>query len=430
MANSRQDIYLLCSPGISVLDVWLPLLKQIRSSNPSARIHILITRIAVVQQIDTTNILITESANLVDSVLLQLRDTSYCRFTSITHLSSTWLSSFRLRLLLLILTRCRIKNFPQQSSLPKLIYSLLPLSAFDFSLQSNDILLHDISEQAKTYNYALFSTIPRSVQKFSLYHGIDINISPQPDLSRLVNVDNLTTLLYSELEVSFYNNRSRLAESELTVVGIPRHDRRWVQHLLDTSSTSCHLPPKYVVLYSRPPSDYLPVKQRIQYIRSIYNICKAYHFHLLIKLHPKEASSTDYYNTLGHPSKSNNWSFTSLHPLFLSKHASLSIMFYSNICIDTAYLHQPSIELLNLSGINKYDNETSLRDSHGDPCFSYRYHGLIHGVSTLDSFYHSFDAAIANPVRFSKPYHSRYHQLFPSPKNIPLPSLAHMILGQ
>lgn len=428
MASTRKNIYLLCSPGVSVLDVWLPLLKQIRTSNPSVHIHILVTRIAVIQQIDPTNILVSESTNLVDSVLLQLTETSYCRFNSFSHLRSIWQSSYRLSLLLSIFTKFRIQTLPQKSHLTKAIISLLPITSIEFSLQNGDVLLHDISEQAKSYNSSFFSTIPRAVHKYSLYHGVDINISPQPDMSMRINRHNLTTLLYSELETSFYKNRFRLPESELTVVGIPRHDRCWVQHLLDRSTTSPHLPPKYVVLYSRPPSDYLPAKNRIHSIRSIYNICQKHNLHLLIKLHPKEASSSDFYNTLGPPSTTSNWSFTNLHPLYLSYHASLSIMFYSNICVDTCYLDKPAIELLNLTGINKYDNDTSLRDSNGNPCFSYRYHGLIHGVSTLDSFYHSFEAALADPISFSKPYHFRYHQLFPSKTKLPLRSLAHMII--
>ena len=50
------------------------------------------------------------------------------------------------------------------------------------------------------------------------------------------------------------------------------------------------------------------------------------------------------------------------------------------------FLDVPSIELLDLNGIAKYDNKKALRNRNGEPVLTARYLGLVLGTSRLDEF--------------------------------------------
>src|SRR5690625_5063167 len=80
--------------------------------------------------------------------------------------------------------------------------------------------------------------------------------------------------------------------------------------------------------------------------------------------------------------------FSNAHPFTIGRHCLFAVSYYSGVAVDLIALDIPTIELLDLRGIHKYDELNKLRNKKGDPVLNYRYHGLVLGSSTKEEFIH------------------------------------------
>ena len=75
-------------------------------------------------------------------------------------------------------------------------------------------------------------------------------------------------------------------------------------------------------------------------------------------------------------------------------------------------INKPTIEYLDLEGLEEYDNKNSLRDKHGKPVSQFRYANLVLGASSkldleqhVESILNQYEATIS-------PLRSRYNDFF------------------
>jgi hypothetical protein len=106
---------------------------------------------------------------------------------------------------------------------------------------------------------------------------------------------------------------------------------------------------------------------------------------IIVKLHPKEKKTGIYEDVFGEENYGTGWAYSNLHPFVLGSRCDFAIAFYSGVVVDMIAMDVPSIELINLTGLPKYDNADSLRDSNGVPVFEYSFNDLALGACDYTS---------------------------------------------
>ena len=102
---------------------------------------------------------------------------------------------------------------------------------------------------------------------------------------------------------------------------------------------------------------------------------------VIVKCHPKERNHGIFEKVFGESDYNKTWKYSNHHPFVLGKHCKFAISFFSGVAIDMIAIRVPTIEYLDLRGLQGFDDESSLRDAKGNPVSSYRYLGLNLGVS-------------------------------------------------
>jgi hypothetical protein len=106
---------------------------------------------------------------------------------------------------------------------------------------------------------------------------------------------------------------------------------------------------------------------------------------IIVKLHPKEKHTGIYEDIFGRENYGTRWAYSNLHPFVIGSRCDFAIAFYSGVVVDMIAMDVPSIELMDLRGIPKFDHKDSLRDQNGEPVFEYRYNDLALGASDYPS---------------------------------------------
>ena len=288
-------------------------------------------------------------------------------------------------------------------------------------------LLYDVYEESKPYILALmkqFSEVP----KFSIQHGININdggvvgtIKKVPDGDQRKDVK---AYLFSPKERPLYEHKYAIDNSRMEVVGVPRHNPDWMEFIrlsiLEQSKGNIELKSGSIFIISRPGgTHYHPYDRKKKALENIKRLAwNDLNKNIVIKLHPKEKKEGIYEEVFGTESYGDKWVYSDLHPFVLGKESAFAISFYSGVPVDMLALGVPTIEYLDLRGIPEYDNDESLRDKIGHPCFSYRYLNLVLGASD----YHQLKAHALEILNDRETVISRlqakYNELFPQIDNV------------
>jgi len=275
-------------------------------------------------------------------------------------------------------------------------------------------LVYDIHEETKDYNREVIHIL-HGLYRYSIFHGVDINSNINVDRDHLVTLgDKLKVYLFSREEEAYYQKRFGLSGQHMEVVGIPRHDKDWVEFIRSkqVESTGAIQEKECAVLFSRSMSPYFPPDRKRRALRAVKEVViEKYGLNLLIKLHPKEHQDGMFYDVFGENEFDKSWSISNEHPFVLAEKCAFAITFYSGVAIDMNMLGVPVAEYLDLRGLPDYDNVDSLRVD-GVPVLSFRYLGLVKGVSTpkqLESAVTEFVEGGGMAQRYSK----RYDELFP-----------------
>ena len=208
-----------------------------------------------------------------------------------------------------------------------------------------------------------------------------------------------------------------LSASVLKVVGIPRHESRWIRTIVEETRTAEEkIGEQFILVISRPAvTPYFPPERKRRALEDIKRLAfDDLGVKVVVKLHPKEHHEGLYEGVFGLDSYGDRWVYSKLHAFVLGPKSLFAISFYSGVAVDMVRLRTPIIERLDLRGIPECDNVQSLRDAAGAPVFSYRYLGLVIGASDYWSLKRSAGEIIAAREKIVARLMARYRELFPS----------------
>ena len=258
-----------------------------------------------------------------------------------------------------------------------------------------DYILYDIGEEKKTYTFN-FLPLLYSLPRYSLYHGLDINITHQNQMKSWVDTSKLNILDYTGKNKSFYKKVFNINDVNYKIIGIPKHN---VESGVKVNTISLkekilkenNLPAevKILTLASRP-EDYInfcsPNSRKV-YLQTIGNFLNNNtNYHLLIKSHPKEQNKSKNYwsKQLNLLNNSNKFSLTNLDMIDLASISHFGFCFFSSSCVDFAFKGKPMIEMTSLND-TLLGNLSSAFDQEGNTLTGFSSNQLAININNENS---------------------------------------------
>lgn len=278
-----------------------------------------------------------------------------------------------------------------------------------------DAFFMDILESEKSYfnDSILRSNIP----KISYPHGSSLYFQVNDFKKISKKIRKMQVFLLSHKEKEFYKSNFNLFEDNLNTIGFPRHDPDWTDKIIDFEKNKNDNWEDYILLFSRPASSYLPKERKLENLKMIKKISKKYSKRVVIKMHPKEKTEGLIDIVFDKKEENKTWKISTSHPCYLASKSFFAASFFSGLVVDLIPLAVPCIEILNLTGLKEFDNESSLRDRNQNPVFNYRYNDLVQGVQNYEELEKALNLLIADERIFKKRNQDSYVNLFPDHRN-------------
>jgi hypothetical protein len=428
--NYSNYLLLWCSPGAGVLDIWLPVIKELKKRN--VKIDFVFPEPSSLHLESKNSDLIHLSELFVDNVIF--RGFSGHLYVEPTLLEAQSKIKFnklyeKTQQISIRLTKGRASKFFILKKIGECFSILLRILIFieerfsslvlyDTSLfDSVEAVMYDVVKEGKAANKELRDEL-KNVHKHSMLHGLMVpwvldefkckdNIQTRSDVS---------VYCMSKNEIEYYQKCYGVLKKNIIPIGIPRHDKDWIELVSrEKNSIEGKLPDKYVFIIGRPASPYNTAERKLKALNDINDtVCKQYKLKVVIKTHPKESTDEGIYmKAFGSENYGKTWIYSDKHPILLGTKAIFCISFYSGVIIDMLAINKPTIEYLNLEGLNQYDNSNSLRDSNSKAVFQYRYTNLVLGASDKSEFDTHVSSIMNNITNVIKPMTSKYNEYFP-----------------
>jgi hypothetical protein len=438
---SKTEICLICSPNLGILDNWVPIIKRLKYLDPTISITYLIPDSSTLSSINDNNILINISETLVDKVIYRAYSGLWVRCRSLKDASRmSYHSSFFVFLHQVSkrLLSKKLSYFLVFTLLSKLINAGLILAdklKYLWQYSANIISVGSIFKNIKTVLYDVYiekkestrelTESLKSVLKFSITHGA-LYIKKEDfiydsAIANSKNRDDVVAYLTSELEVEYFSQYYGIKVDNLKVVGITKHDKRWMNFLVDYYKEKCEIKipfSDYILIISRPTSSYLPLTRKKQALKNIKILADKLELNIIIKLHPKENDKNIFYDIFNQHEYGSKWVILDYHPFILGKKCKFAVSFFSSVVLDVLAVGAPVIEYLNIQNIELYDNQKSLRDSHNNPIFYYKYFDLVLGAQSLSELEENANEIMNNPKTSLEKLLVEYERVFSDNTNI------------
>lgn len=413
----------ICSPGLGILENWLPILHELKNQNPNSEFLCLFTKVSSIEQTARVNVLIKIASQIFDGIVFKSYSDSWVKVKNFdeaeTFIKSSTLGKYTLKLIQVLSRFSMAKYF---SNILKRVYIYFSRGKVEeYGINLNDLIetidavLYDISEEKKEYIKEIFQNY-NCKKKFSIHHGIDVfkskrPLNPQYSLAE----EKITQYTFSEYDRDYYRKSYSLRDNNIVVTGVPRHEKAWKNFIIENQikMSGEHEWEDYVFIISRSMSDYFPYERKKKAISDIKKLVfDELKKQLVIKLHPKEKNNKLYEEILGVDNYGKKWVYSNSHPFVLAKKSLFAISFYSNVAIDMIVSDVPTIEYLDLRNIDKYDNAKSLRDINGDPVFDWRFNGLVLGASNFNQLKEQVDKVVQDRDSTLKLLRENYMDMF------------------
>lgn len=442
--KNKQIFYLWCSPGFGVVDIWLPVVKNLKES-VNIEVYFVFPDKSSLYAVDADSDLFKMAEQFLDGVIFK-------------NYSDRWLFSQGLEL---------AKNSIKMNSIDRYLYTLARrlhsgklskffiLKSFGLLLSKVIVLMNLLKENIFSTNASVLTTLKpfgevsgilydtlaeikfvnsdlrnkfSNTPKFSMAHGLGaVWYMDYFFCKRQVAPRNDIVIYYaSQLEINGYKKCYGVADNNLYHAGIPRHDPDWIKYInLHANKDKVEdLFDDFIFIIGRPASDYNTVERKSKALRDISKVvCDQHGKKIVVKAHPKERldgiDGKIYMDSLGKENYGITWMYSSLHPFTIGNLSIFCVSFYSGVASDMLAINKPVIEYLDLRGINKYDNKESLRDSDGHPVFSERHAGLVLGASSLEQFSKHVHSIINEYDSTVKLLHDKYEDYFSPIENSP-----------
>ena len=430
----RKHILLWCSPGFGLVDIWLPVIKKLKEKDnikidfvfpepSSMRLESKNSDLFNLAEQFADDVIYRGYSNrwFIASTLIEARNAiTFSKFDAKMMLLSVRLTSgkmskyFVLKLIgkyILIISKYFIRtkeNFGKQSQ-------------YDFGLLSSvNGILSDIVKEGKFVNKELRNEL-KNIQKFSMFHGMAA-LWVEPCLNckqSITKRSDVTVYSVSHIEEHGYQKCFGILGKNIVHAGIPRHDNDWIEFICSQSysNKASKVFDSFVFIIGRAASPCNTIERKKKALKDIYDIiCIKHKLKLVVKSHPKESldgiDGKIYRDILGEENYGKIWSYSDRHPIVLGKKAVFTISFYSGVALDMLAINKPTIEYLNLEGLDLYDNSDSLRDKFGKPVFQFRYLELVLGVSSRSELESCVDSILNQKEETTALLYSKYKYYF------------------
>ena len=431
--DQKKHILLWCSPGFGLVDVWLPVIKELIKKD-NITIDFVFPEPSSLRLEERKTTLFKISEKFADRVIYKGYSGRWFVASSLTKASSCIKFSKadqKIERLSARLTRGRASRNFILKTIGKYLLLVFKhyvrikenhaqLSLYNFSLLKNaDGILCDITVENKLVNAGLKNDL-KNIQKFSMVHGL----APYWVTSRFIckksalKRSDVTAYSMSHLEVNGYKKCYGILDDNIVHAGIPKHDISWIEFICSHSNSIAEeMFDSFVFIIGRPASPYNTPERKKKALKNIYDIvCAKHKLKIIVKTHPKESldgiDGDIYMDALGKDNYGKDWLYSNSHPFIIGRKSIFSISFYSGVSLDMIAIGKPTIEYLDLEDIPSYDNKDSLRDELGSPVFQFRYTNLVLGVSSKIDLDKCVSLILHRYKSTFSPIRSRYKEYF------------------
>lgn len=280
-----------------------------------------------------------------------------------------------------------------------------------------DGVFFDLHESGKPYMAKILKSL-NSVEWFSLRHGPNLLIKPRNDISNHRRLNRIKAFLHSAIEAVPYKESYGISEKDIRVIGVPRHEARWIDFILKLQEPD--IPDNwngYVFLVSRPGTTaHFDRERKEKAVRILKEVLvDEFGLKIAVKMHPKEYHEGIYENVLGEENYGSGWIYSENHPYILGKNSLFAITFLSSVCIDMVALGVPVIEFLDLTGFTTDDNSRVSYDDRGNPIMEYRQLGLVLGASNKGELTENVKRILKDKETVIDGLMEKYRNIYPDP---------------
>jgi hypothetical protein len=364
--KKHHKIFVLCFPHLGVLDVWLPVVNRMNNLDSHTDCTLIIPDAMIVRNFHRDNIIVKMSDGVFNTVLIRTNNNTWIKHKSVSE-SIRWYQSKRAILRLINILEGLIRK-PLFYFI--LIYPLILLRNIAYkkeckikyenlnrTISDKDIMLYDIHTEGNRTVSDILQLFEDN--KYSLPHALSMTINRDLHVNvNNKNKENITLYIYGKFQSRYYNLRYGIDENKMHVVGIPRHDSKWIKKIQDEST---RLPNRFdndksVIVLSRHVSNvYCSYDEKKRSVRNIKKkIIDELGMKVVVKLHPSEKqerifsskNETIYEDEFGSNDYGLTWIYSDLHIFALGKGKKLIINLNTGVVFDAVAMGIPCIDYI------------------------------------------------------------------------------------
>ena len=345
----------ILSPHLGILDAWLPLLWQLKRTRPELSLLAIFPRRNDAIEVTDKDFLVEYSKELFEGVICMGEGGQGTAYSSIVDAAAPMTNAAGGHSGLSIGNTVKLESLRER----------VKLVCFDLATR----MKVPVKEILDTFS---------SARSFSVPHGIDLRMwgghpTGQPSLRS-------TAYLLSTHEVEFYRTKYGLGEEDIRVVGVLRHDPRWIDEIKRYYEAEHKPSGSYIFLASRPSNnlELFPPSRKRNAVEAVGQLASELGCKIVVRRHPKEREEAIFEDVLGVAQYGKAWEYSALHPFVLGESALFCVTFFSSIAVDMAALGTPVIELCDFRGLS--GGKQLFRNGEGQPISIYQKFGLALGA--------------------------------------------------
>lgn len=416
----NHNCLFICSPGLGLLDNWIPVLDKLKKKK--INVDIFFPKIKTIEQFRTSNFLSDQAVKIFNNVIYQdLNGELFISKFNKSFIKNTSLNKY------LKITRSYLMKFLNQEAFlgDNIFYKLNNILIkfkqkhveIDMSYLNNySFICYDMYEESKSY-IKKYKIILKKIKKFSLHHGSDFPAANKKKYNK-IKVENIYPILFttSNLEKEYYKNNYNFKNNP-KLLGCPKHDEKW-RKLLQKQKINYPFKEKYILLISRNvDNNYLPSERKKKYLQIIKKNLIDKNYKIAVKLHPKEDSESGknfYFKIFKKKDFKKKWTFSTELPLQLSKKAIFVITFFSGVAVDMSALRKTTIELLDLKGLEHKAAKSDIfyEKFSNEPVFRVRYSGFVLGASNENEFINKVKWFLNNQKKSNNKFYLQFTKIY------------------
>jgi len=420
----------IMSPGITLLDTWLPVFKNLDKKN--YEINLFLNKPSILYTLDRKNLLLNISKEVFHKVYLNISKNKVIQIENLNIFLEKFSPSKITNILKKLFSKIHkqenifINNFLDISELYIKIISFSLFSSQNYkilnthdAINSHKLVCYDVTEERKK-KFSNISKLIKNIKKISAFHGTDIKFLENKKTQSYNKIHNIVQCLYSfnQKEKDFYEYM--FGVDNFLVAGCPKLDSKWLNYINENYKIKNYNlnNSKNVLLISRLPASYLPQNHKIQFLNIIKKkLMIENNYNLMIKRHPREHpnSINNYFKIFEKKKFNKDWTFVDDYPALIGTKCDFAICFFSGVSIELLNINKPTIELLNLDEIppNKIKDEV-LIDENNHKVKINRFLKLVYGANDEESFSNIVDYINANKTKSVENLKKNYTEIYKS----------------